>query len=184
MPQQYLLPCSECERKLPVEAAQAGERVRCECGANIAVPAFRIIRQLEPVESDAPQVVERKWTRAQGVMFSLGIFVVLVAIGLGTFPLLRRANLRLEKPPPADLTAAYEAIDAMSPDQTLDYWIKVQEIGVNREAPPLYVMHREFASQLDLVIAIAAIMAAAGIASTVGAFFVGPRPQRRTRTRQ
>ena len=43
---QYLLPC-QCGQKLPVDASQAGLRVRCACGAEPQVPTLRGLAALE-----------------------------------------------------------------------------------------------------------------------------------------
>lgn len=46
MKAKYLLPCS-CGRQIPVEASQAGQQIRCPCGAAVEVPAMRGLAELE-----------------------------------------------------------------------------------------------------------------------------------------
>lgn len=78
---QYLLPCS-CGRKLPVDLAQAGNRIHCECGAELEVPTLLHLKRLErAVPADSAATVEgATWGARQrialaGAVFSLaGIF--------------------------------------------------------------------------------------------------------------
>src|SRR5678815_2344165 len=46
----YLLPCA-CGQQISVSAAQAGESLRCSCGAMVEVPTMRGLRELERVET-------------------------------------------------------------------------------------------------------------------------------------
>jgi hypothetical protein len=78
----YLLPCS-CGKKVRVDAGQAGAKVNCECGQQLAVPTFRGLRSLE-TESVAASVVIRGgqpagWNAVRGILFSLGLLIVVVA---------------------------------------------------------------------------------------------------------
>jgi hypothetical protein len=51
---EYLLPCEACGKKTAVSSAQAGDVMRCTCGAELTVPTLRQLKQLEIVESNAP----------------------------------------------------------------------------------------------------------------------------------
>ena len=46
---QYLLPC-KCGEQVVVSTAQAGETVRCTCGAELHVPTMRGLQDMEPIE--------------------------------------------------------------------------------------------------------------------------------------
>jgi hypothetical protein len=78
----YLLPCS-CGKKVPVDAGQAGAKVTCECGQQLAVPTFRALRDLEqekPVAAVAVGAAESsEWNPVRGIMFSLGMLLSLIA---------------------------------------------------------------------------------------------------------
>jgi hypothetical protein len=174
MPQHFLLACPCCERQLTIEPSQAGQRLTCDCGAEIAAPTFREIKQLEPAGSDE-EAPRPKWSRLQGVMFSLGILLVLAAIALGVSPLRQRSMISLEKPPPPDLTSNYNAIDDLTPEQSLQVWEQFLSDGVNRQGPPLHIALREIAGKLELLIGIAALLAVVGLVSTIGSFFLGPK---------
>ncbi len=66
MSPQYLLPCS-CGQKLPVDAAQAGSRVRCACGAELEVPTLLHLKRLEKVApaDRADETSEATWGARQ-----------------------------------------------------------------------------------------------------------------------
>jgi len=56
----YLLPCP-CGRKTPVEAPQAGQRVRCQCGAELDVPTMLGLAKLEELLDERPGSARPKW---------------------------------------------------------------------------------------------------------------------------
>jgi hypothetical protein len=70
----YLVTC-ECGRQLAVEAGQAGETLRCDCGATIAVPTLRQLREL-PIEGEEPVARTRTWEARHGAMTVLLIVAV------------------------------------------------------------------------------------------------------------
>ncbi|MCE9526046.1 MAG: hypothetical protein K8R36_08330, partial [Planctomycetales bacterium] len=80
----YLLPCS-CGKKVRVDAGQAGARVDCECGQQLAVPTFRALRNLE-LDATAPDLdkgsLRPAWNAQRGVLFSFGLLVTVVAVAL------------------------------------------------------------------------------------------------------
>lgn len=52
MAQKYLLPCT-CGKHIPIETAQAGGEVLCECGLAVKVPSLLKIKKLSTVEEFA-----------------------------------------------------------------------------------------------------------------------------------
>jgi hypothetical protein len=81
MKAEYLLPCS-CGKKVPVDAGQAGAKVACSCGQQLAVPTFRALRDLERVTPAIAVVEGSQWSTARGILFSFGTLVSVVAAGL------------------------------------------------------------------------------------------------------
>ncbi|MGA2060986.1 MAG: hypothetical protein ABSG67_10930 [Thermoguttaceae bacterium] len=78
----YLLPCS-CGRKIPVQLRQAGEIVKCDCGASLEVPTLSGLKSLQKLEASAePKIARTAWTAGHRLTF-FGWLVILVAIGLG-----------------------------------------------------------------------------------------------------
>ncbi|HVA46066.1 MAG TPA: hypothetical protein VNH11_06800 [Pirellulales bacterium] len=82
MPTNYLLPCA-CGKKTTVDAGQAGLNVRCQCGAELAVPTMRGLSSLERIE--AAPTVERgepavTWGPRQGLMFLGGTILAAASL--------------------------------------------------------------------------------------------------------
>ncbi len=134
----YLLPCS-CGQKTPIEATQAGQQVRCGCGATLEVPTMRGLASLERAadlpaggvdpggpKPAAPMRGRRAyavgtasasaWGSRQRVLF---IGAVITALGLGVF-----AVLYLLRPRMSD-------ISTLSPAQTWYVWHDVRQ-GIER----------------------------------------------------
>jgi hypothetical protein len=84
----YLLPCS-CGKKVRVDAGQAGAKVDCECGQQLAVPTFRGLRELEvdsaPAAADARSSQPEGWNAVRGILFSFGLLITVIAVGVGGF---------------------------------------------------------------------------------------------------
>lgn len=122
MPTTYLLPC-ECGKKNEVDSNQAGLSVRCECGAQLAVPAMRGLSALERVETAAPPVSSQPsaaWGLRQGLIFlgsTIMVLSALAALGLWW--------LRMPTPPALRETYREEIrseIDARSPEKVMELW--------------------------------------------------------------
>jgi hypothetical protein len=76
----YLLPCT-CGNKTPVDAGQAGTKVSCACGQQLAVPTFRGLRNLERESSAVPAANARgsSWSGTRGLLFSTGMLVTVIS---------------------------------------------------------------------------------------------------------
>lgn len=75
----YLLPCS-CGRQTAVSAAQAGQSVRCACGAALDVPNMRRLRLLERPDSSVP--AKSTWgAMAWNDRHRVAFLLALVALG-------------------------------------------------------------------------------------------------------
>jgi hypothetical protein len=79
----YLLPCV-CGNKIPVETAQAGQMVSCECGRQLEVPTLLKLRRLETAAEPSVSAAQRRWGGGQSLTV-LGLAIVLTAVlGLAT----------------------------------------------------------------------------------------------------
>ena len=75
---QYLLPCP-CGQQIVIEPRQAGEMVRCVCGASVQVPTLLEITSLEPAPSaSVVEPVQSTWGLKQQLRL-LGIMLLLVS---------------------------------------------------------------------------------------------------------
>lgn len=107
----YLLPCS-CGRRATVSASMAGERVRCECGAELEVPTLRGLSNLARDESIARPARDRAWTDRKRLIFAL------VVLGLAAGAV--AGYLAIQMPPapqPVALPVDEVKIQASSPDE-------------------------------------------------------------------
>jgi len=85
----YLLPC-ECGRKIPVQATQAGKRVRCACGGWLDVPTLRKIRLLEQQElAEGPPPQRGFWGQRQRIALLGGVALAAAAVWIGALLLYR-----------------------------------------------------------------------------------------------
>jgi hypothetical protein len=73
----YLLPCP-CGENIPVEAAQAGQIVRCSCGKEIEVPTLLKLRSLETISEEPRTAVREGWGMSQGLTI-IGAAIMLAA---------------------------------------------------------------------------------------------------------
>jgi hypothetical protein len=170
----YLLPC-ECGRKNPVATTQAGDTLTCECGRSLPVPKLRDLRQLEAVSEQAPRS-GLKWSRAQGVMFSLGAVMVLLAGTVMVFTTLQRRTLNTEKPEilQEPLNEYLAQIDRNTPLENLEVWrTEVLEQGLRREEPE-YLTHRRIAQMLWTIALVASVFGVIGLAMIVASFVWRP----------
>jgi hypothetical protein len=83
-PQLYLVLCT-CGEKLRVRGGQAGEKLTCKCGATVAVPTVRNLRQLETVDDETAPRPPLAWTTLQGPLFSLGAVALFVGLAMLTY---------------------------------------------------------------------------------------------------
>ena len=74
----YLLTC-QCGQKLPVDASQAGLRIRCACGAEPQVPTLRGLAALERATASLTGPRPSAWGPRQAVAF-LGLSLLTLAV--------------------------------------------------------------------------------------------------------
>jgi uncharacterized iron-regulated membrane protein len=75
----YLLPCA-CGQRTPVSNVQAGQSVRCACGAQLQVPNLRDLRALASVETSDRGPARARRLRAWDNRHRLAFLLCLVAL--------------------------------------------------------------------------------------------------------
>lgn len=109
---EYLLPCS-CGEQTVVSTAQAGETIRCACGAELQVPTMRGLRELEPLErSSATSGRAVTWDDQHRVAFLLALGA-LTCLGVAIY-LWASLPVPLVQPTSDDFNVA---IDSASTDE-------------------------------------------------------------------
>lgn len=114
----YSLPC-QCGAVLRVTAAQAGERISCECGAEVEAPTLRQLRELPLAEPET--AASGAWGASQGVLAAGAVIVLALLAGAGWLRLTEPAE-----PTPFDAVARQAAIseglDQMAPADVWRLW--------------------------------------------------------------
>lgn len=169
----YLLPCS-CGQKVRVEPRQAGEVVRCSCGASLEAPTMLKMATLEPAQ---PEPGSRQPPQAWGVRQSLSLVggvILLVSLGLAGF-------LFYDKPPPpisARSEMSAEAIRRQSrgltPLQSRRAWQALRATGPDGRMPAqenvyagILARHQEELLRWWLSMGVVVIIAVVGAALVV-----------------
>jgi hypothetical protein len=117
---QHLLTCS-CGRQIPVELSQAGEQLRCQCGATVSVPTFRQLRELPFAAIEPARETPRStWGARQGAIAASVIIAGLLLLGAGanrySEPLLPQFN------PEARNQVVSGQIDKLGPAEAWKIW--------------------------------------------------------------
>jgi hypothetical protein len=120
----YLLTCG-CGRQHTVEPGQAGESIPCECGATLAVPTLRQLRQLPAASVEKVASVGPAWGARQA---TITVSLLLLAVCLAIAAMSRLS----EKPVPELDPVAYGKnvdylITNMTPLQAWERWIDFYE---------------------------------------------------------
>lgn len=124
----YLLPCA-CGKSIPVEVSQAGDRVTCECGAQVEVPPLRQIHQL-PVQPEAADAgrPQSDWAVHQGVL-TAGLLIALALAALGGWWWISEPPMPKGFDPGAVGERVDYVLDNISPKQAYDQWVTLYSVS-------------------------------------------------------
>ena len=139
----YLLPCA-CGKKTPVMLSQAGETVRCVCGAALQIPSMREIKELEQCEQQrrvSSLDSKSNWGRREGQML-LGVLLTVIGLGLAAY-------FQISRPRLVDIAS-------LSPIQTWMLWQDLRNGPDRHLSPPdqLY-MERRAVNRIAIVVSLA-----------------------------
>jgi hypothetical protein len=151
----YLLPCT-CGQEIPVEATQAGQQVRCQCGLELEVPTLLKLTRLKPAGPPAPATPRRArsaWGPRQRVML-IGLAIMAAGASGAGWELLNR--------PP------WFEVSSCRPRDAVIYWNSLKQ-GVDRR------MHFEI-NYTDRVNDSNRWLAVAGVVTALGLLTVGFSP--------
>jgi hypothetical protein len=178
---QYLLPCS-CGQKVRVDAAQAGGRATCACGQTLNVPTLRGLKALETAPADnvaRQRAAGRQWSPLQGGLFSMGLVVFVVAlgvVGLGFWNYFHAIEHTRDWTPEISTEAARQ-VDDLSLTDALDQFYEMRDTGLGQPGTPPWVLWKEFVAQQQTVMIAAGAAAAIGLLAVISSLFM--RPARR-----
>jgi hypothetical protein len=116
----YLVPCV-CGRQLAVDAPQAGDSLVCDCGATVAVPALRQLRELPSAREELAAANEPTWGFRQG---AITVILLVAAASL----VVAGASRYSEQPVPTIDPVTYaQTVDRlmhqMTPLQCWERWV-------------------------------------------------------------
>jgi len=142
---------------MPIHASQAGERVRCTCGADLEVPTMREIASLE--QERAGPVASRpaaRWGIRQRVLLA-GAVLTLAGVLLGAV----RYYLRPVQMEVADYP----------PWMALNLWVVLQQ-GVDRPPHPLEIAFERQVRIYHQWMGVAAALVVLGLLTTASSLVV------------
>ncbi len=172
MATKYLLPCL-CGATQPIDVAQAGQIVRCQCGRSLDVPTMRDIRRLEQMEvADHRPAPTTDWNRVQGSLFAIGLAVTVIALIIAAFLWINRMQLDTTKPVIDDTAQINAAIDDSPPVMIWSAWQEVEHHGLGPYIPPDYVLARRESAALLRWMMVLLVIATGGAVTTIAAFFL------------
>jgi DNA-directed RNA polymerase subunit RPC12/RpoP len=145
----YLLPCTNCEAKIPVTKSQAGMLVECSgCSTKVEVPTIRALSQLElaPVESTKP-TRSRPAGPLIGILASALFLVGVSTLSYGGYLYWLRQSVK----DPLDLTEEdflediRTSMSELPPVGAWDAWNDVSTNGItDMPVPPYFLYKRMF----------------------------------------
>ncbi len=175
----YLLKCDTCGRENEIVLRQAGESIGCACGVQLEIPTLREIRKLPEME-DRTLSSGRSWSRAQGVLFTLGLLVTVLTVIAASYAMYWRSSLYVEPLTAKDVTFLLD-MDVLTPTMAWDAWVKqFRDYDLGSRQEPIHIANRKLARNLLISSIVAAIMAALGLAAMVAATLMKPNGGRGT----
>ncbi|TWT30164.1 hypothetical protein KOR34_47220 [Posidoniimonas corsicana] len=136
MATKHLLPC-DCGKSIRVEPSQAGDRVVCECGAELDVPPLRQLRDL-PLDvqpGDAPSARGGgEWSFRAGVL-TAGLLIAAVLAGLGGWWWATEPPMPGGFDPNATAQRMEGLVDQMNAKQAYKQWVEFYSL--NRPLAPV-----------------------------------------------
>jgi hypothetical protein len=170
----YLLPCRSCGEKIRVGRQQAGQLVRCSCGAPLEVPTFGGLARLETVESD-PSAKKQAgpWGGRQRIRLVAGVILVaafaIVGYLLCTWPV---------GPPqegtPEHFALVKKRVDSLSPAESWQWWETFRAAGLDPRRPKPDLHYEEALRWYRGGLVLAMVLAVGGAASMVTARWIHP----------
>jgi len=183
MTTQYLLGC-DCGKKVRVEAAQAGQMVRCKCGEPLEVPTIRGLARLERIESKSADEPRRGWKMRDGAAFLGVVFIVAAVVAAITLHVVRYNQLSKARADLYPLESIRHAVEEFPLGHTWEEWIRLRDGFQPVNYTPEMLREQEDAvrafirSRYDPWIYVCYGLVVLGIAGTAGAWFwMSPRPR-------
>lgn len=168
MATRHLFVCP-CGQKTSVEPSQAGQTLKCTCGAVHTLPTMRQISQLQPDPGPAASPAASAWSTRQRFVFLgavlLGLSLLMAGVIGWNWPV---------APVPAGRERIRAQIDTLSIVQTFGVWTDLLR-GLDRRPPPERRAYREAVVWAQRWLMVAGGIGLAGVAA-IGWGLVAARP--------
>lgn len=115
----YLVSCL-CGRQHAVDTGQAGESLACGCGATVAVPTLRQLRQLPEARTEATLTARPAWGFRQGAMTVSLLLAAICLVMAGASRFSERPVPKID--PVARTVQVDKQVDAMTPLEAWQLW--------------------------------------------------------------
>jgi hypothetical protein len=172
----YLLPCSSCGERVRVGRQQAGQLVRCGCGAPLEVPTFAGLARLEKAAPEpAPGDNKLLWGGRQRVTLLAGILLAGALASVGYL------LLRWPAEPPQEGTKDHLALvtkraESLSPAESWQLWETIRAAGLDPRRPQPDLHYEEAVRWYRGGLALALVLAVGSAASVAAARLIRSAP--------
>jgi hypothetical protein len=186
MSAKYLLPCHD-GKTATVTTADAGRTVVCPCGRKVQVPTLREVQSLPRADDPNARPAAPAWTAQQGAMFTGGL--CLLVVGLVAVGILYNRWREIDTTKPnvdAQLLAEVQkAVTSAEPASTLDgwYYLRYNPLPDERDETS-WEINRRRARPFVVGMIIGGVLAAVGLAMTIGGPFWRPAPGKKAAARK
>jgi hypothetical protein len=162
----FQLSC-DCGHRVSVTASQAGQTVRCPCGAQLEVPTLRGLQALPPADATAADKGRASWENRQRVIFSLTL-ISLSALLLGGY-LWMNVPVAPRQATPEQIK---EIFAAGTPSEVYGVFQELQN-GIGKPARAAAESDRDF---MDVGIEVALGIGICGLIAAIAMALAGRKP--------
>ncbi len=172
MTTKYLLPCS-CGEETPVEPRQAGELIRCTCGASVEVPTMLEMRGLKRVEPEpTPSQAAAPWGIRQRLVLLGSVIMLAVLVLAIVLCWSRPVSPRAGRGP----AVIRQQMRDIAPLPSWRAWQALRAAGLDPDNEAEKEAYQESLFRWWLGMGVVLIIGAVGIGLTVVPLFTRPRP--------
>jgi hypothetical protein len=172
----HRFPCA-CGVEHLVVPSDAGQQIHCSCGKILEVPTLRRLRQLPTSDSDRGDSsgTRRPWSTRQGLLFNVGLVVLVLALFALVFLGRKRSQLSLERPAFPYQEFVAKEVAQWNVNELWQFWTANREVKLDARPTPDYLIARQVARRLDGLLAVAAGFGVVGLVAVCAAVLYRPR---------
>ncbi|MEC7566505.1 MAG: hypothetical protein VX738_12560 [Planctomycetota bacterium] len=169
----YLLTCP-CGNDLPVEVAQAGDSLTCECGENITIPNLRDVKML-PLAPDQQPVAASSWNRVNGILFFIAVISISSGVLGAGFSFIRGSQIVVDDTTEETTQYGDVVIDQMPPLESIEVFKMIRANGLGKQQQVEFLIAQEQQNQYYSYGYLAIVIAVLGCLLTGGTMIANRR---------